>query len=177
MTSSEIKAAFDRNAQAIAARRSIGQKTAQTRITVRDGTTCEIEAAHWKFICDVGTQQGGNDAGPGPGILERGALGACLAIGYVSWAAVMGVPLERLEILVESDFDAAGQFGVTDEPPGWQRIRYKVFVESSAPEEDVMRVIEKADRHSPVRDDFTRAIPIERFVEYSPVNRSTPALS
>ncbi len=170
MAPSEIKAAFERNARAIAHSPSIGKKTATTRITVRNGTTCEVEAAHWKFLCDVGPQQGGNDAGPGPGIFERAALGSCLAIGYVTWAAVMGVPLEHLEIQVESDFDAAGQFAVGDAQPGWDRIRYRVVVQSSAPEEDVMRVIEKADQHSPVRDDFARPIPIERLIEFSRVD-------
>ncbi|HEX7069467.1 MAG TPA: OsmC family protein [Rhodothermales bacterium] len=175
MSPSEIKSAFERNVRAIEARPSIGRKTAQTRVTVRDGTTCEIEAAHWKFLCDVGTLQGGNDAGPGPGILERGALGACLAIGYVTWAAVMDVPLEHVEVLVEADFDAAGQYGIGDATPGWNEIRYTVIVQSSATEEDVMRVIEKADRLSPVRDDFARGIPTHRLVQYTPIAAPEPA--
>lgn len=31
----------------------------------------EIEHGKWKFTADVGTDAGGNDEGPGPGVLER----------------------------------------------------------------------------------------------------------
>lgn len=160
-----IRTAFERNKKALELRPSKGQSTAVTKVRVRDGTTCEIESAHWKFTADVGEAAGGNDAGPGPGILERAALGSCLAIGYVTWGAYLGVPIEHVEIQVEGDLDARGQFGIGDEPPGFKALRYRVTIESPAPEEDIRRVLDEADAHSPVRDDFARAIPIEREVE------------
>lgn len=160
-----IRTAFERNRKALTLRPSIGQKTAVTTVRVRDGTTCEIESAHWKFTVDVGTEAGGNDAGPGPGILERAALGSCLAIGYATWAARYDVPIEHLEIEVETDFDAGGQFGIGDRPPGFDAIRYRVKIQSPAPEADIRRVLDAADEHSPVRDDFRRAIPVEREVD------------
>jgi uncharacterized OsmC-like protein len=160
-----IKEAFERNKKAIELRPSVGQSTAQTMIRVRNGTTCEITASGKKLICDIGTEAGGNDAGPGPGILERGALGSCLAIGYATWAAYMEVPIHNIEVEVESDFDASGQFGIADIPPGFKELRYRVTIESPAPEETVRELIEKADAHSPVLDDFKRPIPVEREIE------------
>jgi uncharacterized OsmC-like protein len=159
-----LKTVFERNRKAVELRPSIARSTSTTRITVRDGTTCEVEHGKWSFTADVGDDAGGNDAGPGPGVLERAALGSCLAIGYATWAAVMEVPLDSIRIEVESEFDARAQFGVGDGHPGFDRLRYTVFVKSPAPDEDVRAVLDAADEHSPVRDDFTRAIPIERIV-------------
>jgi uncharacterized OsmC-like protein len=159
-----IKKAFERNQKAVKLRPSAGKSTAVTKVRLHDGTTCEVQHKHWKFKVDIGKSEGGNDAGPGPGILERGALGSCLAIAYSLRAAVLGIPIDRLEIDVESDFDAASMLYLNDDPPGFEALRYKVYVESPASEEEVMQLIEDADRHSPVLDDFKRAIPVEREV-------------
>ncbi len=157
-----IKEAFERNQQALKLRPSKAKSTATTKVHLSDGTTCEVEHKHWKFKVDIGESEGGNDAGPGPGILERGALGSCLAIAYSQRAAVLGIPIDRLEIDVESDFDARGMLYLNDDPPGFDRLRYKVYIESPASEDEIVQLIDDADDHSPVLDDFRRAIPVER---------------
>lgn len=166
-----IKEAFERNQRAVKLRPQKGKSTAVTKIRLYDGTTCEVQHKHWTFKVDIGVGEGGNDAGPGPGILERGALGSCLAIAYSQHAAVMGVPLDKVEVDVESDFDARGMFGIDDRPPGFEELRYKVYIESSASEEEVQKVVEKADKHSPVLDDFKRAIPVEREVTIKSIEK------
>lgn len=159
-----IKNAWLRNQKAVRLKPGMGISTATTKIRLCDGTTCEVEHKHWKFNVDIGKSEGGNDAGPGPGILERGALGSCLAIAYSQHAAVMGVPVNSIEIEVESDLDARGMLAIDDRPPGFKELRYKVTIQSEASEEEVLKVIEKADQHSPVLDDFKRAIPVKREV-------------
>ena len=159
-----IKEAFLRNQKAVKLRPSKAESTAVTKVRLYNGTTCEVEHKHWKFHVDIGKSEGGNDAGPGPGILERGALGSCLAIAYSQHAALMGIPIESIEIDVESDFDARGMLAVDDRPPGFSELRYKVHIESPATEEEIMEVIDKADKHSPVLDDFRRSIPVSREV-------------
>lgn len=159
---------YERNAQAIALRPSVGKNTGHTTVRVRDGTTCEVENGPWTFTTDLGTEQGGNDEGPGPGVLERAALGSCLAMGYVQWAALLEIPVEHIEVHVESDFDARGSFGIDDQPPGFTRLRYRVTIESSASEADVQEMIDNADAHSPVLDDFRRPLPVERTVQINP---------
>ena len=160
-----IKEAFLRNQKAVKLRPSKGESTAVTKVRLYDGTTCEVEHKHWKFKVDIGKAEGGNDAGPGPGILERGALGSCLAIAYSQHAALMGVPIDNIEIDVESDFDARGMLAIDDRAPGFKELRYTVRIESPASEKEIMKVIEKADKHSPVLDDFKRAIPVTREVK------------
>ena len=157
-----IKKSFLRNRKAVTLRPELAKSTAVTKIRLFDGTTCEVEHKHWKFQVDIGKTEGGNDAGPGPGILERGALGSCLAIGYSQQAAVMGVPVDSIEVEIESDMDARGMLALDDRPPGFKELRYKVTIESPASEQEVMNVVEKVDKHSPVLDDFRRAIPMKR---------------
>lgn len=160
-----IKEAFERNQKMLKLRPSKAKSTATTKVRLFDGTTCEVEHKHWKFKVDIGKTEGGNDAGPGPGILERGALGSCLAIAYSQRAAMLGIPIDNIEIDVESDFDACSMLYLSDDPPGFDALRYKVHIKSPAPKDQIMQMIEEADRHSPVLDDFSRAIPVEREVE------------
>lgn len=158
-----IKEAFERNKKAVELRPSMGHSTGRSTISVRDGTTCEIEGSGWNLTADIGTEEGGNNAGPGPGVLERAALGSCLAIGYSQQAAVMEIPVDKIEVEVETDFDARGMFGIQEQqPPGFTAIRYTVHIESTASEAEIQKVIDAGDNHSPVLDDFSRAIPIER---------------
>lgn len=169
-----IKEAFERNQQALELRPSKAKSTAVTKVRLFDGTTCEVEHKHWKFKVDIGKAEGGNDAGPGPGILERGALGSCLAIAYSQRAAVLDIPIDKIEVDVESDFDARGMLHLSDQPPGFDALRYKVYIESPAPEEEIMQMIEEADAHSPVLDDFKRAIPVEREVNIKSMTEESP---
>lgn len=159
-----IKKAFERNRKAVELRPEIGRKTVTTKVRLVEGTTCEVVHPEWTFKADIGKTEGGNDKGPGPGILQRGALGACLAIGYVQQAAVMEVPIEHIEVIVEAENDYSGRFGIEDRPPGSQQLKYNVFIESPAGEDEIKKVIEEADRLSPVLDDFKRAIPVTKEI-------------
>ena len=157
-----IKKAYERIRKIVREKPGIGQKTVQTKISLKEGTTCEVIHKDWTFIVDIGKSEGGNNVGPGPGLLQRGALGSCLAIGYVQQAAVMGVPIDHIEVEIEADKDLNGRFGLSDQPPGSKSLRYTVLIESSAQDEEIQKVIEKADQFSPLLDDFRRAVPVER---------------
>jgi uncharacterized OsmC-like protein len=157
-----IKTAFERNGRAIELRPALGQKTAVTRARVVDGVCCETEEGRWKLTIDASEKSGGTGAGPDPGFVVRSALAACFAMGYVTWAAHLDVPISNVEVELQADFDARGQHGMSDIPAGYSEIRYVVRVESTAPESDIRRVAEAADRASMVGDVFARAHRLER---------------
>jgi uncharacterized OsmC-like protein len=157
-----LKRAFERNARAVELRPAIGRMTGKTKVVLPAGTGCEIDCGEWKFTCDLAGSSGGTDRGPDPGPFGRGALGACLALGYRTQAAVAGIDLGRIEVEVEADFDAAGYYGVADVPPGYGAVRCLVTVESNAGEDEIRKVLDAADRHSPWLDNFTRAVPVDR---------------
>jgi uncharacterized OsmC-like protein len=151
-----IKTAFERNGRAVELRPAVGQKTAITKVRIVQGVHCEAEEGQWKIAADFSEKSGGTAAGPDPGLLVRSALGTCLAMGYVIWAAHLGVPLSDVEVEIHADFDARGQHDVSGIPPGYSEIRYLVRIESDAPEADIQRVVEIADRSSMVGDVFRR---------------------
>jgi len=157
-----IKKAYERIQTLVKKKPEIGKKTVSTIVRCKEGTTCEVVHKDWTFKVDIGESEGGNNAGPGPGLLQRGALGGCLAIGYVQMAAVQDVPIDHIEVEVEADTDLQGRFNINNSPPGSLQITYSIKIESPAKKQEVQKVIEEADRLSPVLDDFRRAIPIKR---------------
>lgn len=157
-----IRTAFDRSARALALKPSVGQGTAVTRVRVEQGLACEVEEGPWRFVVDMSPKAGGHDAGPNPGVLGRAALGSCLAIGYTMWAAHLGVPISRLEVEVQADYDTRAEYGVDEVPPGYRQVRCLVTVESEAPEADVVAMIEQADAHSSYLAVFRRPQDVRR---------------
>lgn len=160
-----VKIAIERNVKAVGLRAGIGRGTAVTTARARSGLACEVEEGDFRMTVDMSEKYGGSGAGPNPGVLARASLASCLTIGYLMWAARLDVPIDALEVAVHADYDVRGELGVDpDVPPGYLRMRYVVTVESSAPDEEVLRVLDTADRHSSIRDDFARAIELEREV-------------
>lgn len=168
----KIQAALERNVKAVSLRPSVGQGTAVTKVRLRPGLACEVEEGPWRLNVGMTDKYGGTNAGPNPGVFGRTALGSCLAIGYAMWAARLGVPLDALEVEVQADYDVRGELGVADEvTPGYAGVRYVVTVESPAPEADVLRVLDTADRYSSYRDVFTRALDVRREVRITAPRR------
>ncbi|HSJ97184.1 MAG TPA: OsmC family protein [Myxococcota bacterium] len=151
-----------RNMRLLAARPDRGHLSCATRARLVDGLRCEIEEGPWKFAADMPAKVGGDDSAPTPGVLGRGALAGCLTIGIAAWAARLGVPLDALEVEVQADFDARGELGMGDVPPGYQEVRYTVAIDSPAPRHEVERLLAIAERHSPYLDVFGRAIALRR---------------
>src|SRR5439155_7976820 len=109
---------------------------------------------------------GGSGLGPDPGVFARASLGSCLAMGYVMWAAYLGVSIEDLEVTVEGDYDAAAMMGLAnDRPPGFSEVRYAVRITSSDNADAVRRLVEKADHLSSILDVFRRAVPVKMSLE------------
>lgn len=111
-----IRTAFEHNEAALKQRPSAGRKTGKVKVCSQDGLACEIESGPWTFSADMPKQVGGGETAPTSGIYEAGALGSCLTIMARMWAAKL------------------------DMPTHWSAIRYRVTVESDAPEADVRRV-------------------------------------
>lgn len=154
----QIRFAFTRVADALSRKPAFGLGTGISRASIRNGLTCEIREGDWTMTADMPQQAGGNAAGPTPGVFGRAALGSCLAIGYMMRAAVMKIPIAALEVEIQADYDDGALFGTAPQvPPGYLEIRYSVTVDSEAPEELIIQLLDEADRHSPYLDVFQRA--------------------
>jgi uncharacterized OsmC-like protein len=165
-----IKSAYDRHVRLISQKPSIATGTQITRVKVREGLTCDIEAKSRKLITDIDLDQGGNDQGPSPGDYCLAGLGGCLAIGYMIHAARLGVPISSLEVEIQGDYDLHGEYGLNSTPAGYLAIRYIVNIESDADETDILRVLDETDKVDSMLDTFRRPIPMERELQ---LNRPT----
>jgi len=159
----DVKRNVERSIETIRANPSAGQGTATTTVRIRSGVTCDIEDGQWKLVADEMPGDGGAGLGPDPGVFGRAALGTCLAMGYVQWAAYLGVPLTSVAVTVEADYDARGMLGVDDSvSPGWSAVRCIVDIASPADEEKLRELADHADRHSPLLADFRNPLSITR---------------
>jgi uncharacterized OsmC-like protein len=160
-----IKTTLERNAKAVSLRPAAGQGTAVTRLRLAEGLTCEIQDGPWKLAVGMTQKYGGDNSAPNPGVLGRSALASCLALSYAMWAARMNVPLASLEIEIQADYDVRGELGVSpDVRPGYAAIRYIVTVGSSAPEAEVMLMLDASDRCCSWLDNISHPVDVRREV-------------
>ena len=148
MTAAGMKDLYDRKRRALIRRPSFGRTTAQARVRRGDTLLCDVEEEAWRTRVDQSPEEGGTGSAPGPGQMLRASLLACLAMGYRLWGARLGVAIDGVEVDVLCESDARGQLGIEGVPVGWQRIIIDVCIASPAPDADVRRVVETADRLS-----------------------------
>jgi uncharacterized OsmC-like protein len=153
-----LNAALDR-------RHDFGRHTGSSVTTLVDGLHCETEVGGWTIESDLGPAFGGEGAAPTPSILLSSALGACLAMGYQLRAAEDGIELTSVRVTVETDSELCGMLRCDAAvPPGFTAIRYRVDLESPARASDIERIVDRADRLSPVLDALTRVNRVQRTV-------------
>lgn len=166
MSQEKIRDALERNVKAVTLRPSVGQGTAVTRVKWKDGLSCEAEEGQWKLTIGMTEKYGGSNDGPNPGVYGRTALGSCLTIGYMMWAARLGIPVRSLEVEIHADYDVRGELGADDSVrPGYKKIRYVVSVDCDASQSEISDWLDTADRYSSWLDDLANPVPMEREVK------------
>ncbi len=112
----------------------------------------------------------GTNSGPTSVELLLSALGHCLASGWATYGAHMGIPVERLRVEVEGDIDLQGMLALPEPgvvPPGFQEIRATYYVKSPAPREQLEQLAKMSEDLSPTRHslravNFTSHLVIEK---------------
>jgi len=165
LNSDTIRAAAERSIQILTLKPGRGLLTGRTKARLVDGLRCEIQDGAWRLAADMPAKVGGEETAPTPGVLGRGALASCLAIGIATWGARLGVAIDAVEVEVEADFDARGELGIgEDAVAGYTVVRYLISIDSPAPAGQLAELLELAERHSPYLDVFGRAMPLRRTV-------------
>lgn len=93
------------------------------------------------------------------------ALGASIAVAFVTSATALGVALESLEVEVEGNLDMAAVFGLSGSDPGYGELSVKVFVKGNAPPEVMEMLHEKALALSPVADTLRRPVNVSSILK------------
>lgn len=135
-----------------------GRSTGTMTTTLGTGLRCVSSEGVHRIVSDLPPALGGEGSAPTPSQLLRAALGSCLAMGYRLRAARCGVPVDSIDVEVETDSAIEGLLdGRSPIPPGFIGIRARVTITSPAPASRLDAVIDEADRRSPVLDTMTRA--------------------
>lgn len=96
----------------------------------------------------------GQNTAPNPSEAVLAALGACLAVGYMANASQRGINLSSITIEIEGDIDVSAVWGLGDTPDGkvagFTEVRVKAHLGGDASRDELMDIIEKANRWSPV---------------------------
>jgi uncharacterized OsmC-like protein len=153
-----IADAIERLEHAVERQRGFGVGTDVSVTTTTGGLQCETREGDFCTRSDLSRGLGGQASAPTPGVLVRAALGSCMAMSYRLRAAKHGIELGSIRVTVETDSELAGMLSSdASAPPGYTEIRYHVDIESRAPADDVVRIVDEGDRLSPLLDVFTRA--------------------
>lgn len=87
-------------------------------------------------------------------------VGGCIAGGWATFGAAMGIPVEQLRIDLEGDIDLQGFMGLGEHVrPGLQRLRGTIYVKSPASDEQLHQLKAVAEQRSPVVDSLR--VPVE----------------
>ena len=157
----------DRLAEAIdAVRTELGQATEAPIATFAVDTALvesfrtEARVRQFTMTVDEPESLGGSDQGPTPVELVLAALGTCQEIVYATYARVLGIPLDAVAVRAEGLLDPRGFFGVADVPVGFQEVSFAVDIQSSAPSEDIARLVATVNAHCPVLDILRQPVPV-----------------
>jgi len=92
---------------------------------------CSVDIGRALYEAQAHAGVGGPGTAACSGDLLLGALAACAQITCQMVAASMGVPVQRIDVVVEGDLDLSGTLGVSREVPvGFQAIRMRFDIEA-----------------------------------------------
>jgi uncharacterized OsmC-like protein len=126
-----------------------------------DDYRTSVQIRDFRLEVDEPPLIGGSDTGPTPVELVLAALGTCQEIVYATYARVLGIPIDSVEVTAEGRVDLRGFFGVADVPAGFQDVTFTVDIASPASAEDVARLVEAVNAHCPVLDILQQPVAVQ----------------
>jgi uncharacterized OsmC-like protein len=117
---------------------------------------------HFSIDADEPFELLGRNTAPNPQELLMTALNACITVGYVAGASLMGIELQKVEIETSGQLDLRGFLGIDPAvPPGYNTIRYTVRLKGSGTPEQFQQIHETVKRTSPNYWNITRPVTID----------------
>jgi uncharacterized OsmC-like protein len=126
-----------------------------------EGLACNVSTG--KALIEAGlhpaTGGSGTQACSGDMLLE--ALVACAGVTLSAVATSLGIAIEACTLRAEGDLDFRGTLGVSkDAPVGFKEIRLDIALESSAPVEQLQKLLELTERYCVVLQTLKGAVPV-----------------
>jgi uncharacterized OsmC-like protein len=132
------------------------------------GALARVEGPDGAIVyTDMPAGVGGASTAPSPGWFSRAGHASCAATLITMRAAELGIAVQRVEVVVDSESDDRGILAMDDEvPAGPLSIRTRVLITADGIDPQTLHeLVEWAERYSPVSDTIRRAVPIRVDVE------------
>jgi len=130
-------------------------------VVCQSPTCAEAQTRGFTFSVDEPSELGGTDTGPNPVEYVIGAYAGCLNVVGHMIANEMGFKLDSLKIHVEGSLDTAGFLGQDPSVrPGYQEIRVRFDVSTSAPQSVLDQWLATMNKRCPVGDNLRNPTPI-----------------
>jgi uncharacterized OsmC-like protein len=152
MSNSNVREALERAQRLFRERPSAATKSVAANAVWQNGLACVISGADGqRVVTDMAKPLGGSDSGPSPGWLLRASLASCTATAIAMRAAVRGIELRKLEVVVHADTDVRGAVGIDGISLALSGMRMAVRIGSDDAAEDQLRdIVEWAASQSTV---------------------------
>lgn len=124
---------------------------------------CSVDLGRAVYQAEAHSGVGGAGTAACSGDLLLGALAACAQLTCQMVATAMGVPTERIEVVVEGDLDLQGTLGMSKEVPvGFESIRTRFEIDApEATAEQLAALREKTEQYCVVLQTLTRPPPLK----------------
>lgn len=162
-TDNGLAALAQATAEAVTTDESTAAVRPQVRTALVDGTATQVtvRAGAHEWTVDEPPALGGQDTGANPVEHLLAALGSCQVITYQVWAAKLGISLDEVEVDLRGELDIRGFFGLSEQVrPGFQSVSVDVLLRGPEPAERYEELSETVERHCPVLDNITTAVPV-----------------
>lgn len=104
----------------------------------------------FSIVADEPLELLGQNSAPNPQELLMAAFNACIMVGYVANAAVMGVALDNVEIETDGELNLRGFLGIDENvKPGYDSIRCRVRLTGNGTPEQYRAIHEQVVKTSP----------------------------
>ncbi len=113
-----------------------------------EGVTCSVETGRALVESGLHPATGGTGLSVCAGDMLLQALVACAGVTLSAVATAMGIQVSSGSVTAEGDLDFRGTLGVSKEVPvGFQRIRLRFALDTSATEEETAKLLELTERY------------------------------
>lgn len=126
-----------------------------------EGVTCSVQTGRALVEAGLHPASGGGGMSACSGDMLLQALVACAGVTLNSVATSMEIPIEQGTVHAEGDLDFRGTMAVSKEAPvGFTAIRVRFDIESSAPPEQLDRLVELMERYCVIYQTLLNSPPV-----------------
>ena len=117
---------------------------------------------------DEPSHYGGEGMGVTPQDLLLTAVGHCLTASYIGGLSAARINVESLHVHVSGRVNFRAAFAVETGNPGFEDINVVVEIQTDAPQEKVIALLEKLRHTAPIPDTIMRPVPVNIKIHHQP---------